>query len=184
MALEWIRRKAPKREEILGWKVVRPFAHWLRHGALWHFNRRSVSRGVFVGLLFAFIIPFIQSIPALVLAVPMRANLAVTVLGTWITNPLTASIFTPLAYGIGKLFLPNGAPLSSLVPPNGEGWFSWYFDIGHLIDAGHVLVGPWFIGTLVLGVASALIGYLATDLMFRLAIARRWRQRNRRRITA
>jgi uncharacterized protein len=177
MAIEWIRKKAPTRDDILAISVVRPFAHWLRHGSLWHFNRRSVTRGVFVGLLFAFIIPFIQSVPALLLAVPMRANLAVVVLGTWVTNPLTAGFFTPAAYAIGRLFLPGGLPLSSLKPPMGESWIGWYLDWDHLQQASISLIGPWFIGTLVLGVASALIGYLVTDMLYRVNILRRWRHR-------
>jgi uncharacterized protein len=181
MPLDWMKKNAPRREEILSLGFVRPFAHWLRHGALWHFNRRSVTRGVLVGLLFAFIIPFIQSIPALLLAVPMRANLAVTVLSTWLTNPFTAGIFTPLAYAIGKMFMPNAKPLADLAPPASESWISWYLDWGHVQEAASLLVGPWFVGTLVLGVAASLLGYLLTDLAFRLAILRRWRKRQRRR---
>ncbi len=128
MALDWLKRNAPKRETILNYRFVKPFAPYFSHGALWHFNRRSVSRGVGLGLFFAFVVPVAQIVAAAIAAVPLRANLAVTVLMTTITNPVTVGLMAPLAHRIGKFVLGHGAPLSIPQRPAGTSWWDWILD--------------------------------------------------------
>jgi uncharacterized protein len=48
---EWLHRQAPTRESFEGSRFLRPFAKRVFHPALWRFTRRSVPRGVALGLL-------------------------------------------------------------------------------------------------------------------------------------
>ena len=46
-----LRENMPTREQLEGNRFVRPFAHWVLRAELWRFTRRSVPRGVAIGLL-------------------------------------------------------------------------------------------------------------------------------------
>ncbi len=166
MALDWLKKNAPKRETILNYRFVKPFAPYFSHGALWHFNRRSVSRGIGLGLFFAFVVPLAQIIVAAIVAVPMRANLAVTVLMTTITNPITVGLMAPIAHRIGKFVLGSNAPLVMPKRPEGLSWWDWILDAKQWQAFADMLAGPWAVGMVVIGVTTGLVGYLLTNLLY------------------
>ncbi len=166
MALNWLKKYAPKREAVLGNRFIKPFAPYFSHSALWHFNRRSVSRGIGLGLLFAFVVPVAQIIIAAIVAVPARANLAVTVLMTTITNPFTVGLMAPLAHRIGKLVLGHDTELKMPSRPNGTSWWDWILDAKQWQAFGDMLAGPWAVGMIIIGVTSGLLGYLISNLLY------------------
>src|SRR3546814_19745286 len=94
-------KNAPKRGELAGHRWMRPFAGRILRSELWRFTRRSVPRGVAIGLLVGIflMIPGLQIIGAALLAVPFRANIPVAAAMTFLSNPATtpfillASIF-------------------------------------------------------------------------------------------
>jgi uncharacterized protein (DUF2062 family) len=96
----WARR-LPDRETLLSGRLLRPFAHRLRHPALWQVSRCSVSSGVALGLFCAFLLPFGQIALAALLALALRANLAVAAAATFVTNPLTFPFIYFAAYQLG-----------------------------------------------------------------------------------
>src|SRR3982750_4769001 len=97
----WLKRHIPTRDTIDQYRLLRPFAPHLRHPSLWRMNRRSVPRGVALGLFVAVIIPFMHTVIAAILAIPARANVAVAALFTLVVNPLTIPILYVAAYRIG-----------------------------------------------------------------------------------
>src|SRR5690606_1227892 len=70
----WARRQMPRREDLSEHRLVGPLA---RRSELWRFTRRSVPRGVAVGLLVGIfaLIPGVQMVGAALLCVPCRANI-------------------------------------------------------------------------------------------------------------
>ena len=56
----WARRNMPTREQMEKSRWIRPFAHRVLRSELWRFTRRSVPRGVALGLFAAFIVPIGQ----------------------------------------------------------------------------------------------------------------------------
>ncbi|MFO0335322.1 MAG: DUF2062 domain-containing protein, partial [Pseudomonadota bacterium] len=65
-------------------------------------NRRTVARGVAIGVFFGFVFPLGQ-IPAAVLASPfVRANALVAALATLVTNPLTLPAIYAGAFLVGR----------------------------------------------------------------------------------
>ncbi len=95
--LKWLKKIIPKRHEITNHKHLSWLGATLHDPNLWHFNRKSVSRGLAVGLFAAFIPLPIQMVVAVLLAILFRGNLLTAAAGTWITNPIT---FIPLNYFI------------------------------------------------------------------------------------
>src|SRR5207245_1082097 len=99
---QWIMRHIPTRETIHEYRLLRPFASHLRHPSLWRLNRRSVPRGVAVGLFVAVIIPVMHTFIAALLAIPARANVAVAAAFTLVVNPFTIPFMYVAAYRIGR----------------------------------------------------------------------------------
>src|ERR1051326_8368427 len=98
----WLRHHIPSRETIDSYRVLRPFAKQLRHPELWHMNARSVPRGVALGLGVGVIIPFMHVIIAVLLAIPVRANVAIAGAFTLVVNPITIPPMYYAAYRIGS----------------------------------------------------------------------------------
>src|SRR3954453_10429363 len=98
----WLNRHLPTREPIGRNRLLRPFASHLRHPSLWRLNRRSVPRGVAIGLFVAVMIPVMHTFVAAILAIPARANVAVAALLTMVVNPLTIPPLYVAAYRIGS----------------------------------------------------------------------------------
>ena len=101
----WIRARVPTREALERNRFVRPFAHRVLRSDLWRFNRRSVPRGIALGLFVGILIPFAHSAVAALTAVFVRANVPVAIVSTWASNPATWVIIFPAAYKIGKALL-------------------------------------------------------------------------------
>ncbi len=170
--MKFLRKYLPSREVLENHKWLRPFAPWLGRAQLWHFNRRSVARGVAIGLFFGLLIPVAQIVCAAVAAIGVRANVPVAALATLVTNPFT---FPPIYYGAFRIghwilggdgespaVLPAVATEASLVTRLTE-WLS--------------TVGPALaLGLLILAAVSALVGYAGVHAGWRLAVTLRRRR--------
>ena len=171
-----LRRKLPTRDWVAGNRWTRPFARHLLRPDLWRFNRRSVPRGVAVGLLIAPIIPVAHTMFAALAAVPTRANLVIAAGVTWLINPFTIAPFYYLAYLVGTamLRLDTMSPVPKLThQATGQAthWAAWLLSKS----------GPLALGTLVLSVIFASLGYLFSPVIWRWNIGRKWRMRMQRR---
>ena len=72
---------------------------------LWRFTRRSVPRGVALGMLVGILLPFAQILFAALLSFSVRANVPVAALTTLVTNPFTTPFIWALSYKVGGLIL-------------------------------------------------------------------------------
>ncbi|MEL7446236.1 MAG: DUF2062 domain-containing protein [Pseudomonadota bacterium] len=172
-AADTIRRYMPKREELAANRYLKPFAHRFLSPELWRFTRRSVPRGVALGLFSGFIIPFGQIFLAAFLALPSRANVPLAVAVTFITNPLTFPFWIIVANRVGNTMLDIDALFGGIANEEIEsGRLSWLVD---LFQAAGVTV----FGFLVLAVVSAALGYLVSGTVWRIMVARRRAKRLR-----
>lgn len=172
-SFRWALQHIPTREAIERNRYLRPVAHRILVPALWRFTRRSVPRGVALGLLTGILFPFIHMPVAAVSALPVRANVPVAVGTTLLHNPFTTVPIYWCAYEIGRWILRldrtvPGAPIASNVKAN-VGWLHW------LVAQG----GPaTIVGLIVMAVTLATAGYFISLLGWRLWIARKWRMRH------
>jgi uncharacterized protein len=172
-----LKRALPTRESIAANRWTRPFAHHLLRPDLWHLNRRSVPRAVAVGLLIAPIIPVAHTLVAALAAVPTRANLVIAAAVTWLINPFTIPPFYYAAYLVGTALLRIDAmsPIPQVThPATGQAthWAAWLL----------AKSGPLALGTLVMAVVIASIGYLVASFVWRWNIGRKWRARSVKRV--
>src|SRR6476469_5749187 len=108
---QWLKGHLPTRETVHRYRLMRPFASHLSHSSLWRMTRRSVPRGVALGLFVAVIIPVMHTAIAALLAIPARANVAVAAVFTLLLNPLTIPAIYYGAYRIGSWELHHDAKL-------------------------------------------------------------------------
>ena len=170
----WARSHIPSRDSIERSRFLRPVAHRILAPSLWRFTRRSVPRGVALGIFAGILFPFAHMALAAIFALPLRANVPTAVGSTLVNNPLT---FVPLmagAYKVGRWVLRldenvPGRPIASNVTQH-VGWLHW------LVAQG----GPaTIVGLVVIACALSIIGYGATALGWRVWIRRKWENRHR-----
>jgi uncharacterized protein (DUF2062 family) len=169
---QWLKGHIPTRETVHRYRLLRPFASHLSHSSLWRMTRRSVPRGVALGLFVAVIIPVMHTAIAALLAIPARANVAVAAVFTLVVNPLTIPPIYYAAYRIGSWELHHDAPLVN--PAAAERFSS---ELRRLLFWIHQASGPIAIGVLTIAVGSAIVGYLASAFVWRFWTQSRWRNR-------
>lgn len=169
-----IRKYMPKREEMARNKYLRPIAHRFLNPELWRFTRRSVPRGVALGLFAAFIIPVGQIFVAAFLALPARANVPLAAAVTFVTNPFTIAFWAVVANRVGQFILRVDAATSGMANEQLEsGDWQW------VIDAFQ-FAGVTVVGFFVLAVISSAVGYLLSSAIWRVMVARRRAKRLKR----
>lgn len=175
----WLTRHIPTRDTIGQYRVLRPFAPHFARPSLWRMTRRSVPRGVAVGLFVAVIIPFMHTVIAALLAIPTRANVAVAAVCTLVVNPLTMPPMYYAAYRIGSWELHHDAPL---LDQQAAERFSG--ELSRLLFWLHHASGPIALGILTLAVLLSASGYVAASLIWRFWSRTRWEQRRQARRSA
>jgi uncharacterized protein (DUF2062 family) len=172
----WLTRHIPTRDTVHRYRLLRPFASHLTHSSLWRMTRRSVPRGVAVGLFVAVIIPVMHTVIAALLAIPARANVAVAAICTLVVNPLTIPPLYYAAYRIGSWELHHE---SSLVDPAAAERFS--SELSRLLFWIHQASGSIAVGVLTIALGLAVLGYLGAALTWRFWSHSRWQQRRGKR---
>jgi len=163
----FFRKHMPKREEMARNKYLAPIAHRFLSPELWRFTRRSVPRGVALGLFAAFIIPVGQIFLAAFLALPARANVPLAALVTFITNPFTIAFWAVIANRVGQFILRIDAATAGVATEQLEsGAWQW------VIDAFEV-AGVTVVGFLVLAILASSVGYLVASGIWRVIVARK-----------
>ncbi len=165
-----LRRWLPHASRFREHKQLRLLGGLLHEPNLWHLNRRSVSGAVFVGLFLAWVPVPVQMILAAVVTIWLRVNLPVAVVLVWITNPITIPPMFYFAYKFGSWLL-GRSPQDVEVELSLE----WLGE-----QLGYIWA-PMVLGSLLIGLASAVLGFFAVRLLWRLQVTRSWQDRKRRR---
>ncbi len=153
------------------WKdrwFLRPARLLLENPAYWSLNRRNVTRAFALGLLLAFVPLPVHMVLAAALALLLRLNIPAAVAGTLIVNPLTAVPLYILAYRVGRMMLS--------APPR-----PFHFDLSlHWLATGLLPIWkPFLLGCLVMGTATALLGYLVLGGLWHASLVIKYHRRKR-----
>lgn len=176
---DWLRLRMPTREEMAENKYLRPIAHRFLTPELWRFTRRSVPRGVALGIFAGFIIPVGQIFLAAFMALPARANVPLAALVTFITNPFTFPAWAVVANKLGAFILKIDAGMTggaAQVEIASDRW-SWLIE---LFEGAGVTVLVTIFGFIVLAIVGAAIGYLLAGFVWRFVVARKRARRLRK----
>ncbi|NML11872.1 DUF2062 domain-containing protein [Sphingobium sp. AR-3-1] len=174
----WWHANCPTRESLEQSRVLAPVAHRVLEPSLWRFTRRSVPRGVALGLFVGIflLIPGVQIAGAALLALPFRANIPVAAAMTFLSNPATTPLILMASVWLGNWMLGRSADATGFMA---------------LVD-GHATISQWttwllseaapamLLGLFLISLASAVIGYVIADWFWRRRMGRKWQARKLR----
>ncbi|MEE4453194.1 DUF2062 domain-containing protein [Novosphingobium resinovorum] len=171
----FLHRQMPTHAQLEANRLTAPFA---RRQELFRFTRRSVPRGMAVGMfigIFA-LIPGVQIVGAALMCVPLRGNIPLAAAVTFVSNPATTLlIILPLAVSIGNSFGYH-ADIGTVRHMVSEGagleqWWHWL-----LSDTAPAVV----IGLFIQSVIAAAVSYVLTVWFWRWWIGHKHRARAHR----
>jgi uncharacterized protein (DUF2062 family) len=170
MPKKFMKRYLPTPEKVRARKSLRFLGDILHEPNLWHINRHSVVRAFLIGIFFTFIpMPF-QMLAAVFVAIWFNANLPLSVILVWISNPVTMPPIFYFNYKIGALVLDR--PVL-----NFEFQLSWAWLSGRLMDIGI----PLYLGSLLVATISGCVAYLIVQFLWRRKVREDWQERIRAR---
>ena len=169
----WVARNMPTREGLEENRFIRPFAHRVLRSELWRFTRRSVPRGVALGMMVGILIPFAQIFFAALLSLSVRANVPVAALTTFVTNPFTTPLIWLFSYEVGSFILKVDA--STMVAPVSTAMEQTQFDQALQWLTGATLVTAF--GLVVVSIVSSALSYLIAGWVWRFWIGRKRKRR-------
>jgi uncharacterized protein (DUF2062 family) len=167
-----IKRYLPDHQTLRTHRHLQMFGARLHDPNLWHLNRRSASGAFAVGLFVAFVPLPLQMLLAAALAIVTRVNLPVSVALVWITNPLTMAPVFYFCYRVGTWILNEPGPAPS-----------FEFSVAWLQSELASIWQPLLLGSLLTGIASAVLGYCAVRGLWRLNLVSSYRRRKLLRAT-
>jgi uncharacterized protein (DUF2062 family) len=180
MPRKYIRKLMPSADKVREIRVLGLFGETLFHPALWHLHRRSAAGGVAIGLFCGLIPGPLQMLAAAIACVVFRVNLAVALVTTLYTNPITIVPLYLIGYQIGSLA--TGAGLGH--PPTPPPAWDW-----SAIGASFEALGTWMLslgtplalGVFLLACILSALGYFVVRAGWSVYLRRAWLRRQRRR---
>lgn len=169
MPRKFFKRISPDPKTIKENRFLRIFGDWLHEPQLWHLNRYSASVAIAIGLFCAFMPVPIQMVIAAAFAILLRANLPISIVTTWVTNPLTIPPMFYFAYKVGTWVL--GTP---------EGDFSFELSIDWLKTELLFIWKPFLLGCFISGSVAAFLGYVTIQMAWRYHVMMAWNARKER----
>jgi uncharacterized protein len=172
---DWLHRQAPTRESFERSRFLRPFASRVFHPALWRFTRRSVPRGVALGLLVGIflLIPGVQIAGVALLALPIRANIPLGAAMTFLSNPITTPLILIASGYIGGA---DTTRLNAILDAKIDWW-------AKLVELSYWMVSDaapsTLFGLFAISVVSAAVGYVLAAWFWRWRISSKWRRRSK-----
>lgn len=145
---------------------MRPFRLLLEHPVYWSLNRRNVARAFALGLFIAWVPLPIHLLLAAALALALRLNVPAAIMGTFFSNPLTIVPLYVFAYWLGCSLL--GVHAGRL-----------HFDMSwSWLSTGLLPVWkPFLLGCLVMGILTAIVGYVLLAGMWHLGLVLKYHER-------
>ncbi|MBP8817424.1 MAG: DUF2062 domain-containing protein [Psychrobacter sp.] len=172
----------PTPEKILESRSLKLFAPQLADPRLWHFNRHSLNKAVYIGVLSAFFPLPGQMLLALIGALIFRANVPMALGLTWITNPLTTLPVFYAGYYIGAKIL--DVPMISLriIGRMISDFTLWIISDGanpFITYKGTVSIAAFCLGLTILAVISSIVCGLAFKAIWRYKTVTSWQKRQK-----
>lgn len=171
----------PTPEKILESRALRVFAPHLADPRLWHFNRHSLNKAVYIGVLSAFF-PLPGQMPlALIGALIFRANVPMALGLTWITNPLTTLPIFYAGYYIGAKIIDVPMISLRLIGRMLADFSLWILSDGanpFITYKGTVSITAFCVGLTILAIISSIICGLAFKGIWRYKTVANWQKRH------
>lgn len=170
MAKKQLRKFFPNMHQVRDHKHLRVFGKLIHNPNLWQLNRYSVATAFSIGLFIAFIpIPF-QMVVAAAVAIIFKANLPISVILVWFTNPITMPPMFYFAFKVGAFVLNTPAQRFNFEPS-----VEWLTS-GMLNNWQ-----PFLLGCFICGSTLAVVSNVLIRLLWRYYVLKDWYARKLKR---
>ncbi|VAW44598.1 putative membrane protein [hydrothermal vent metagenome] len=172
MPKKLIKRYIPTPEKIKSLKGLGFLGTWLHNPSIWHLHRYSVSKAFLIGLFWMAIPIPSQMLFAALCAIIFRANLPLSVILVWISNPLTMGPIFYFNYIIGTYILGQEPD------DNIDFEVSWNWMMNVLGD----LWQPLYLGSVIVGLTLGTLSFIIILLLWRQHVVNSWKIRKKQRL--
>lgn len=176
-----LKKWLPKPEQILENKTIKLFAPQLADPRLWHFNRRCLTKAVYIGVLSSFFPLPGQSIIAIFACLYFKANIPMAIALTWITNPLTTIPIFYFAYIIGAKLLDMALIDFSTIGHMLADLSLWIFADGanpFVTYNSQFSLSAFLLGLCILALISSVVSGIAFRFFWRYKVVTGWKKRH------
>ena len=173
----------PTPEKILESRILKLFAPHLADPRLWHFNRHSLNKAVYIGVLSAFFPLPGQMLLALIGSLIFRANVPMALGLTWITNPVTSLPIFYAGYYIGAKILDVPMISLRLIGRMVADFSLWALSDGanpFITYQGTVSLTAFCVGITILAIITSIVCGLAFKAIWRYKTVTSWQERQRK----
>ena len=160
-----IKRLFPKLDAVKEEKILKIFGPAVLQPNLWHINKKSVSRGFAIGAFCAFLPIPGQMIIAAFLSITFAANLPISVILTWISNPFTYTPIFYFAYKVGKIIINADINVDEK-------------EIDMLSNIKDIWE-PLLLGSIILAIIGSIISYILIRVYWRYYVIKVWSKRKK-----
>ncbi|WP_227677667.1 DUF2062 domain-containing protein [Psychrobacter frigidicola] len=170
----------PTPEKILESRSLKLLAPLLADPRLWQFNRHSLNKAVYIGVLSAFFPLPGQMLLALIGALIFRANVPMALGLTWITNPVTTLPVFYAAYYVGAKILDVPMISLRLIGRMISDFSLWILAEGanpFITYRGTVSLSAFCLGLIILAIITSIISGLAFKVIWRYKTIISWQKR-------
>lgn len=151
----YFRKYIPQKKHIQKHAHLRYLGNWLHNPNIWRLKRDSSAKGVAIGLFWSMMPIPMQTIFAAITAIFLRANLPLSIIFIWTTNPITAPPIYYFAYKLGGRLL--NQPVSNI---------TFDFSLYWLTETVAHIWQPLVIGCLLIGILSAIIANITIKILW------------------
>jgi len=132
-----LKKILPTHEKIKEQKFLKIFGSFLHKREIWSLSRKRVVAGVLIGIFVAALPMPLQMVLAVFLAIILNANLPISFVLIFISNPLTMPPLFYFEYQIGKLLIKPENPIEF----NFDSMTENFGDIAVCLWSGAIIVG-------------------------------------------
>ncbi|WP_072680952.1 DUF2062 domain-containing protein [Arcobacter sp. LA11] len=137
MPRKQLKKVLPTHENIKEQRFLKIFGSFLHKREIWSLSRKRVVTGVLIGIFVAALPMPLQMILAAFLAILFNANLPISFILIFISNPITMPPLFYLEYQIGKLIIKPENPIEF----NFESMYDNFGDIALSLWTGALVIG-------------------------------------------
>ena len=132
-----LKKILPSHQKIKEQKFLKIFGKFLHKKEIWSLSRKKVVLGVFIGIFVACLPMPLQMVLASLLAIIFNANLPISFILIFISNPITMPPLFYLEYQIGKQIIKPENPIEF----NFDSMYDNFADIALCLWTGAIVLG-------------------------------------------
>lgn len=169
MPKRYLKRYIPNPEKLKENKVLSILGSRIHDPELWHLHRHSVARAFLNGFFWCAIPMPLQMLFAALFAIPLRANIPLSLALVWVSNPITMPFVFYGNFLIGEMIVGSGNTSEFQLS------IEWIWS-----KLGDIWL-PLYLGSVISGIVMGVSSYFAILAIWRYSVNRRWQERKRSR---